>query len=69
MMNIDTNRINCCTVAEIKKAKQDMESKIYDVIKEFESKTSLIPHSIDLDIEYMIGGSKHIFLVKSKVEL
>ncbi len=54
---------------EIKKSKQEMELKIYDAIKEFESKTGLVPYSIDLDIEYMIGGGKHIFLVKSKVEL
>ena len=46
-----------------------MESKIYEAIKDFESKTGLVPYSIDLDIEYMIGGGKHIFLVKSKVEI
>ena len=46
-----------------------MESKIYEAVKEFESKTGLVPYSIDLDIVYMIGGGKHIFLVKSKVEI
>lgn len=54
---------------DIKKSKKEMESKLDDAIKEFESKTGLVPHSIDLDIEYTIGGEKHIFLVKSKVEL
>ena len=53
---------------EIKKAKQDMESKIYDAIKEFESKTSLIPHSIDLDLAYLIGGGKELHYVRSVVE-
>jgi len=33
---------------EIKQAKRDMEIKIYNAIKEFESKTSLVPKKIDL---------------------
>ena len=52
---------------DIKKSKQEMESKIYEAINDFESKTGLAPHSINL--EYKIGGGKHIFMVKSQVEL
>ena len=54
---------------EIKKAKRDMESKIYEAIKEFESKTGLVPHSIDLDMEYRIGGGKDVVYIKSQVEV
>ena len=54
---------------EIKKAKQEMELKIYDAIKEFESKTNLMPHKIDLDLAYLISGGKELHYVRSWVEV
>ena len=56
-------------IEDVKQAKKDMESKIYEAIKEFESKTSLMPHSIDLDLAYLICGGKELHYVKSQVEL